>query len=40
MSSPETVEGYVIDIACVRKHPRSELLDRARSIESCLSPFP
>ena len=27
----ETLEGYVVDIACVRKFPRAELLMRARS---------
>ncbi len=26
----EILEGYVVDIACVRKYPRRELLDRAR----------
>lgn len=26
----ETIEGYVVDIACVRKYPRDELLERAR----------
>lgn len=26
----ETLEGYVVDCACVRKYPRAELLDRAR----------
>lgn len=26
----ETLEGYVVDIACVRKYPHRELLDRAR----------
>lgn len=30
MSASETAEGYVVDIACVRKYPQSELLDRAR----------
>jgi hypothetical protein len=29
-SPAETLEGYVIDIACLRKYPRDELLDRAR----------
>ena len=29
--STETVEGYVVDIACIRKYPRSELLVRART---------
>lgn len=24
----ETIEGYVVDIACVRKYPRNELLER------------
>lgn len=27
----ETVEGYVIDVACVRKNPRDELLESART---------
>ncbi len=26
----ETVEGYVVDIACIRKYPRGELLSRAK----------
>ena len=26
----ETVEGYVVDIACIRKYPRDELIERAR----------
>ncbi len=26
----EVIEGYVVDIACVRKYPREELLERAR----------
>ena len=26
----ETVEGYVVDLACIRKYPRDELLERAR----------
>lgn len=30
MSESETVEGYVVDIACIRKYPRRELLERAR----------
>lgn len=30
MSKSETVEGYVVDIACIRKYPRRELLERAR----------
>lgn len=29
--STETVEGYVIDVACVRKNPRDALLERART---------
>jgi len=28
--SIETLEGYVIDIACVRKVPRQDLLNRAK----------
>lgn len=27
----EIVEGYVIDVACVRKNPRDELLENART---------
>ena len=27
----ESVEGYVIDVACVRKNPRDELLEKART---------
>ena len=27
----ETVEGYVVDIACIRKYARDELLERART---------
>lgn len=30
-SEQETVEGYVVDIACLRKYPRSEWLERARA---------
>lgn len=26
----EEVEGYLVDIACLRKYPQDELLDRAR----------
>ena len=26
----ETIEGYVVDVACLRKYPRDELLQRAR----------
>ena len=29
-SKGASVEGYVVDIACVRKYPREELLRRAR----------
>lgn len=28
-TSAETLQGYVVDIACLRKYPRDELLDRA-----------
>lgn len=28
--STETLEGYVVDIACIRKYPQNELLERAR----------
>jgi hypothetical protein len=28
--STETLEGYVVDIACIRNYPRDELLERAR----------
>lgn len=31
MSAPETVEGFVIDVACVRKHARDDLLENART---------
>lgn len=27
----ESIDGYVIDIACIRKNPRDELLEKARS---------
>ncbi len=27
----ETLEGYVVDIACLRKYPRSEWAERARA---------
>jgi hypothetical protein len=27
----ETVEGYVIDVGCIRKNPRDELLEKART---------
>lgn len=27
----ETIEGYVVDVACIRKYPRNELLERART---------
>lgn len=27
----ETLEGYVIDLGCVRKNPREDLLQRART---------
>lgn len=27
----ETLEGYVVDIACLRKYPQDELLERARA---------
>lgn len=30
-STSETLEGYVIDVACVRKYPRAELAERARA---------
>lgn len=26
----ETVQGYVVDLVCLRKYPHEELLDRAR----------
>lgn len=26
----ETAEGYVVDVACIRKYPRDELLARSR----------
>lgn len=31
MSERETLEGYVVDLACIRKYPRDELLERARA---------
>ena len=27
----ETVDGYVIDVGCIRKNPRDELLEKART---------
>ncbi|MEC4812862.1 MAG: hypothetical protein SAK29_06245 [Scytonema sp. PMC 1069.18] len=27
----ETIEGYVVDIACIRKYPQNELLERAQT---------
>lgn len=27
----ETLEGYVVDLACLRKYPQDELAERARS---------
>ena len=27
----ESVEGYVIDVACIRKNPRDKLLEKART---------
>ena len=29
--SPETAEGWVLDIACLRKYPRDEYAERARA---------
>lgn len=29
-NDPEILEGYVVDLACVRKYPRHELAERAR----------
>jgi len=31
MSSTETQEGYVIDVGCIRKNVRDELLSKART---------
>lgn len=31
MSAQETLEGYVVDQACLRKYPQDELLERARA---------
>ncbi len=32
----ESIEGYVVDIACLRKYPHNELLERARAhTKSC-----
>ena len=30
MPTTETLEGYVVDIACLRKYPQDELAERAR----------
>ena len=30
-NTTETLEGYVVDIACLRRYPRAELLERART---------
>jgi hypothetical protein len=30
MPTTETLEGHVVDIACLRKYPQDELADRAR----------
>ena len=30
-STSETLDGYVIDVACVRKYPQAELAGRARA---------
>lgn len=27
----ETIEGYVVDVACIRRYPRAELSERART---------
>lgn len=32
--SPEPLEGYVIDVGCIRKNPRGELLKQARTHSS------
>lgn len=32
--APETLEGYVIDVGCIRKNPRADLLDKARTHSS------
>lgn len=29
--SPETLDGYVIDVGCVRKNARDDLLEKART---------
>jgi len=35
-ASSETLEGYVVDVACVRKHARGEQLERAeRHTKKC-----
>lgn len=31
MANSETLEGFVVDIACIRKYPRSNLFHRAQS---------
>ena len=30
MGSIETLEGYVVDIICIRRYPQEEMLGRAR----------
>lgn len=35
-NSKETIEGSVVNLACVRKYPRAERVERARShIKQC-----
>lgn len=31
MDNAEVLEGYIVDIACLRKYPQQEMLQRARS---------
>ena len=34
MTTSETVEGYLIDVECIRKNARDELLEKARDHSS------
>ena len=34
MATSETVEGYLIDVGCIRKNTRDELLEKARTHSS------
>lgn len=36
-NSVEILEGYVVDLACVRRYPRAQLLERAKAhSRSCI----